>query len=46
VEQDYIPADRTYYEPTDQGYEKGIKERLEAWRKRRREKQSSDDSES
>ena len=36
VEQDYIPCDRTYYEPTDVGTEKQIKERLISWRKRRR----------
>ena len=36
VDQDYIPCDRTYYEPTDIGAEKQIKERLERWRKRRR----------
>jgi len=32
VAQDYLGADRTYYEPSDQGIEKGIKERLEKWR--------------
>ena len=36
VDQAYIPTDRIYYEPTDQGHEKVIKERLEGWRKRRR----------
>ncbi len=46
VEQDYIPADRIYYEPTDEGHEKQIKERLEAWRKRKREKKSNGDSKS
>jgi putative ATPase len=40
VEQDYIPEERIYYEPTDQGYEKQIKERLEEWRRRKREKKS------
>jgi putative ATPase len=44
VEQEYIPEERTYYEPTDQGYEKQIKERLEEWKKRRREKKSPGDS--
>jgi len=34
VDQDYLPASRTYYEPTDQGYEAKIKERLESWKKR------------
>ena len=32
VPQDYLGADRTYYEPTEQGSEKRIKERLEKWR--------------
>jgi putative ATPase len=40
VEQDYVPTDRVYYEPTEEGYEKQIKERLDAWRKRRRAKKS------
>ncbi|MBM4043145.1 MAG: replication-associated recombination protein A [Planctomycetes bacterium] len=44
VEQDYIPVERTYYEPTDEGAEKQIKERLEAWKKRKREKKSPDAS--
>ena len=44
VEQDYLPVERTYYEPTDEGAEKQIKERLEAWKKRKREKKSPDDS--
>ena len=32
VPQDYLGADKRYYEPTDQGVEKKIKERLEKWR--------------
>jgi putative ATPase len=32
VAQDYLGAARRYYEPTDQGSEKKIKERLEKWR--------------
>lgn len=32
VPQDYLGAQRHYYEPTDQGTEKKIKERLEKWR--------------
>jgi putative ATPase len=32
VAQDYLGAERRYYEPTDQGVEKKIKERLEKWR--------------
>jgi len=35
VEQEYLPAPRIYYLPTDRGYEAEIKERLEAWRKRK-----------
>lgn len=31
VDQQYAPLDRTYYEPTDLGYEKTIKERLAFW---------------
>jgi putative ATPase len=33
VAQDYLGADKRYYEPTEQGVEKKIKERLENWRK-------------
>jgi putative ATPase len=32
VAQDYLGADRRYYEPTEQGVEKKIKERVERWR--------------
>jgi putative ATPase len=32
VAQDYLGANRRYYQPTDQGTEKKIKERLEKWR--------------
>jgi putative ATPase len=32
VPQDYLGADRRYYEPTEQGVEKKIKERVEKWR--------------
>jgi len=34
VAQDYLGADRRYYEPTEQGVEKKIKDRLEQWRSR------------
>ena len=30
--QDYLGADKVYYEPTDQGVEKKIKDRVEKWR--------------
>src|SRR5258708_25977057 len=32
VVQDYLGAEKRYYEPSDQGLEKKIKERLEKWR--------------
>ena len=32
VAQDYLGAERRYYEPTEQGTEKKIKERLDKWR--------------
>jgi putative ATPase len=32
VAQDYLGADRRYYEPTEQGVERKIKERVDAWR--------------
>ena len=32
VPQDYLGSDKRYYEPTEQGVEKKIKERLERWR--------------
>jgi putative ATPase len=32
VAQDYLGVDKIYYEPTDQGVEKKIKERVEKWR--------------
>ena len=36
VAQDYIPCDRVYYEPTDQGSEARFKQRLEELRARKR----------
>jgi putative ATPase len=32
IAQDYLGVDKIYYEPTEQGVEKKIKERLENWR--------------
>lgn len=32
VEQEYVPGDERFYEPSDQGYERTIAERLEHWR--------------
>ena len=37
VAQDYIPCDRVYYEPTDQGSEARFKERLAELRERKRQ---------
>lgn len=41
VEEEYLPENlkgRTYYQPTEQGFEKEIKKRLEVWRKKKSEK--------
>ncbi|MCC6353685.1 MAG: replication-associated recombination protein A [Verrucomicrobiae bacterium] len=38
AQQDYLPAPRAYYEPTDRGFEKDIAERLARWRGLRKEK--------
>jgi putative ATPase len=41
IEEEYLPENlkgKTYYHPTEQGFEKEIKKRLEAWRKKRMEK--------
>ncbi len=35
VDQDYLPTSRIYYEPTEQGHEKVIRERLDELRRRR-----------
>jgi putative ATPase len=35
VDQDYIPTTRIYYEPTEQGHEKNLKDRLDAIREAR-----------
>jgi putative ATPase len=32
VPQAYLPEGRRYYEPSEQGHEKRVKERLEYWR--------------
>jgi len=36
VEQDYLPVDKVYYEPTEEGHEKEIRKRLNEWRARRK----------
>jgi len=41
VAQDYLGVDRRFYEPTDQGVEKKIKERLEKWRAQFAEKRKA-----
>ena len=41
VEEEYLPQNlggRTYYHPTEQGFEKEIKRRLEYWRRKKKEK--------
>ncbi len=41
VEEEYLPENlkgRTYYHPTEQGFEKEIKRRLEYWRKKKNER--------
>ncbi len=43
VDQDYLPVDKVYYEPTEEGQEKEIKKRLDEWRTRRK-KQSGNKS--
>jgi putative ATPase len=37
VAQDYLGVDKTYYEPTDRGYEAEIAERLAEWKRRKGE---------
>jgi putative ATPase len=44
VAQDYLGADRRYYEPTEQGVEKKIKERVEKWRALFAQKRAAGDS--
>ncbi len=39
--QDYLGVERTYYEPTDEGAERVLKERLERVRERRRKRRES-----
>jgi putative ATPase len=38
VDQEYIPTDKTYYEPTAQGYEETIRKRIDYWNSLRRKK--------
>ena len=38
VDQEYVPTDKIYYAPTDQGYEATIRQRIEYWNSLRGEK--------
>jgi len=44
VAQEYLGADKIYYEPTEQGVEKKIKERVKKWREQFAEKRKATDS--
>jgi putative ATPase len=44
--EEYLPENlkgKTYYHPSDQGFEKEIKKRLEYWRKRKDNKKEEKD---
>jgi len=44
IEEEYLPENlkgKTYYHPTEQGFEKEIKKRLEVWRKRKKNEKDS-----
>jgi putative ATPase len=43
VAQEYLGVDKTFYEPTEQGVEKKIKERLDNWRKQIAEQRKATD---
>jgi putative ATPase len=43
VTQQYMPETRRYYEPTEQGVEKKIKERVERWREQQAKQDGDDD---
>ncbi len=38
VDQEYVPTDKIYYEPTNQGYEETIRKRVEYWNSLREKK--------
>ena len=38
VDQEYVPTDKVYYEPTRQGYEETIRKRIEYWNSLRNRK--------
>lgn len=42
VDQEYVPTDKVYYEPSGQGYEETIKKRLDYWKSLRKKKKQDD----
>ena len=38
IDQEYVPTDKVYYDPTNQGYEDTIRKRIEYWNSLRRKK--------
>jgi len=44
VDQEYVPRAVTYYEPTDIGFEKKIKQSMEEWKRRKSEGKSQGES--
>jgi len=40
VPQEYMPHDAEYYRPSDQGFEKKIRERMDGWKRRRNDAES------
>jgi putative ATPase len=44
VEQDYLGVDKTYYTPSDRGFEAAIQERLESWRNSLKKRSEGSDS--
>jgi putative ATPase len=43
VDQEYIPSDKIYYQPTSQGYEETIRKRIEFWNSLRKPPLNHDD---
>jgi putative ATPase len=44
VDQEYVPTDKVYYEPTDQGYEETIRKRIEYWNSLRNRRKPNKES--
>lgn len=44
VAQDYVPSDKEYYKPTNNGFEATIGKRLKAWRKRKQDARGESDT--